>query len=448
MLPIWFAFAFARIRVRSSGLESCTIIKNTWSYANCEFSARYVDVIGSTVHLEVSDSRFYGITTTGLGGACRCQGLVTMTRTNFTDCGATVGGGMAICRSTGLGNFTDCWFTACKFPSGATGFGKTNGFGGALGLYDGASCTCTRTHFVGNAYGGISVEAEDVLGFLILSDCEFINNSGCFGGIYVTNSTLNYELEISRTKFAGNPGSETVAGKAIWLSSPVTFSINHSIFNDDDIAINLDSQCSGTFVQTRFFGSGLQIQSNSPIVIDVIDFIWFEEIENATENVTFTGGCFSCPLPSATPYVCPVEALCRSGDYTDRLFSGIEITSGTVRLIRCLFHTISLNHQGGAARCQCKVYANFTNFTRCGGSVGVELRFSRGRHRVRLEWELQFLEIAGLLKMIEGVVHQISQFRRILVVRLESWTEPSAHVLTVISFRIAMERFTTEAFVN
>jgi hypothetical protein len=328
-------------------------ISGDGNYMDCVFHDRPDSTTVSSSGTFLLRCQFIDIHSGSQGGAFRIQGILHANDTLWFNCSSSVGGGGAIQTFGtyfGQGFLSNCNFTSC-FRQGSGQFSTNPHYGGALALMGGAECICTKCHFISNLDGGISV-----VGSLWCTNCEFDENGGNFGGIYVTGSTDANTISLSGCTFVANAG--TVSGGSLHLDSPITLLCNDCLFSFYSTpSIYTKSGSSITFGSNCFNGDGPSFDGDS-VVITVQGRLCFEK--SVPDSVSFLGPgtvfdhCSDClPTPSRTRSYHSCSSVSGDGYYV-----GCNIParappatiSGIVTLIRCKFNNINSGSQGGTFR--------------------------------------------------------------------------------------------------
>jgi hypothetical protein len=310
--------------------ETCSEYIKSGYWWNCTFSARNEDsstVVSSTF---VIGCRFEHISTGKWGGTIRIQASFEAIDSYWLDCGSCVGGGVAVqttSSSIGTGLFHNCVFELCHRGSSSTSFGSSSAvYGGALAFIGGATGICELCTFVNNLDGGVSI-----VGSCEFIECEFKNNSGNFGGIYVANTyNSNDFLSISKCTFISNSGG--LKGQTIHCSAGYYINITNSTFESlTDYVICISSSPTSVIIGSSCFrGSVCHIVSDSSLSIDVIGRLCFSNSKsNAISNILFVPSDGTIDIS----YEC---SICYIEEFTgteSHLFDSTSSFGGTLSLV-------------------------------------------------------------------------------------------------------------------
>jgi hypothetical protein len=270
--------------------SSCPeMLAKSGTYSDCSFSNwTNAEITSGTIRL--IRCFFHDIFRKGQGSAARCQCLVIASYTNFTNCSGSVGHGIAIqswilpsgWKRNGIGQFDHCWFIGTYRHPASPNFFESPSFGGALGIMDGANCTCLKCHFVSNLDGAISI-----VGICFLIECELINNSGSFGGVlicdrYNENTTYMRQddcslVDIRESEFRGNRGHSNASyGNDLYINSSITIHISNCSFaSESGSSIYYECDCNSSISSSCFIGSHFHLYSRIRVDVFVSGLICF-----------------------------------------------------------------------------------------------------------------------------------------------------------------------------
>jgi hypothetical protein len=272
--------------------EKCSDSPLKGQYNNCDFVGRaeiYLNLI--LLNCKFEDIKLPD----EIGGTVLICGMEFIAmNTIWKNCCARIGGGVAI-RNPGSGKLMNCTFRSC----GILGHWNDSG-GGALALIEGGNCTSEYCYFEQNVDGSVWMNGPG-----IFRNCNFIDNSGYCGGLYV-NGDYDSRLRLFVCYFESNKNS--FASSHIYFEQKCIFSASNSLFvwsKKSSIFFSVYSKSIVNFSSCCFrgFGHHLWFPEEGGLILFTVNDLYFENSKSdaisgffpdSTDEVNIFYNCQDC----------------------------------------------------------------------------------------------------------------------------------------------------------